>query len=137
MGVGCLAVLGLLRSPDEIRRSVAEDERRRQVVPGTTLADLDDVHPELVVIMSHLDGSRRDLCRTGLTLERIPVDISLVGDVLPLAPRAEVFGRFAEVAGRTKEVWLCVTDRSGRRPPGALGFDHGSLHTAVIHHPSL
>lgn len=137
MGVGRLAVLGLLRSPDEVRRSVAEDERRRQVVPGTTLADLDDVHPELVVIMSHLDGLRHDLCRTGLTLERIPVDISLVGDVLPLAHRAEVFGRFAEVACRAKEAWLWTADRSGRSTPGAQGSDHGSLRRAAIHHPSL
>ncbi|SPL93795.1 unnamed protein product [[Actinomadura] parvosata subsp. kistnae] len=39
----------------EIRRSVPEDVRNRQVIPGTTLADLDNVHPELIVIMSHGD----------------------------------------------------------------------------------
>lgn len=122
---------------DEVRRSVPEDVRNRQVIPGTTLADLDNVRPELIVIMGHCGEFCRDLCLTGMPSERIAIDEGHLGDVPALADRAGAFGRLAEVAGGAKEVGLRVTDVAARRPAGAKGADHRPFRQAVIHHPSL
>jgi hypothetical protein len=48
-----------------------------------------------------------------MAVRRLVVDMCHVGDVLPLAHRAEVSGRLAEPAGGPEKVGLCVTEITG------------------------
>ncbi len=72
------------------------------------MADLDHVHPELFVILCHVARLRDELCLVGMVVGRTVVDMCHVSDVLPLAHRAEAFGRLAEPAGGPEEAGLCV-----------------------------
>jgi hypothetical protein len=74
------------------------------------LADLDHVHPELFVILCHVARLRGELCLVGMAVRRLVGDMCHVGDVLPLAHRAEGSGRLAESAGGPEKVGLCVTE---------------------------
>ena len=60
----------------------AENVGRGKVVPGTTLADLDHIYPELAVFGRHLGQFRALLYPAGVVAEFVPVHVGDVGELV-------------------------------------------------------
>ena len=80
------------------------------MVPATTLADLNDVRPELAIFGGHLGKFRGLLYPPFIMAKLIPVHIGDMGEVDPAADRAAGLRRLAVELGRTEQVGMCVAD---------------------------
>jgi hypothetical protein len=119
---------GRLTSPKHVRRG--------EVVPATTLADLDHIHPEFAVFGSHLHQFSGFLNSSRILSEFIPVHIGNVCDVRLTADRAALIGGLAVVFGRAQQVRVRVAGIRHRGVARAYGRERGAPGKRVIHHGS-
>ena len=115
-----LACAGSPTSPGS-RLARAKDIRRREMVPGTTLADLDHVDLELSVFRCHFSQFWSALHAALVPAELVAVDVGDVGEVRLPADRAGGLGRLAVKLRRAEQVRVRIAERPsrwcGRRRP--------------------
>ena len=80
------------------------------MVPATTLADLNDVRPELAIFGGHLGKFRGLLYPAFIMAELITVHIGDMGELDPAADRAAGLRGFAMELRSTQQVGMRVTD---------------------------
>ena len=85
------------------------------MVPATTLADLDDIRPELAIFGSHLGKFRALLYPPFIMAKLIPVHVGDMGELDPAADRAAGLRRLAVKFRGTEQVGVRVTDVRNRR----------------------
>jgi len=85
------------------------------VVPATTLADLNDVRPELAIFGGHLGKFRGLLYPPFIMAKLIPVHVGDMGELDPAADRAAGLRRLAVELGRTEQIGMRVADVRNRR----------------------
>jgi hypothetical protein len=115
------------------------------MVPSTTLADLDHIHPEFAVFGSHLHQFRGFLNSSRVLSEFISVHIGDMCDVRLTADRAALLGRLTVVFSRAEQVRVRVAGirhrgvaRAYRRERGAPGkgvFHNGASNGCACHVP--
>ena len=80
------------------------------MVPATTLADLDDVRPELAIFGGHLSEFWRLLYPPFKVAKLIPVHVGDVGELYPAADGAPGLRRLAVELGGAQQVGMRVAD---------------------------
>ena len=108
--------------------------RRGEMVPSTTLADLDHIHPEFAVFGSHLHQFRGLLNSSCVLSEFISVHIGDVCDVYLTAYRAALLGRLAVVFGGAEQVRVRVAGIGHRGVTRAHGRKCGAPGERILHH---
>lgn len=111
----------------------AENVGRGKVVPGTTLADLDHVYPELPVFGRHLGQFRPLLNPAGILAEFVPIHVGDVGQLGPAADRAGRIGGFTMELGRAEQIGVRVADVRDRSVPGQHRGERCPPGKPVIH----
>jgi len=102
------------------------------MVPATTLADLDHIHPEFAVFGSHLYQFRGFLNPSRVLSEFIPVHIGYVCDVGLTTDRTALLRGFAVVFGRPEQVRVRVAGIRHGGVAGAHGRERGAPSKGVI-----
>ena len=97
------------------RLAGAENIGRSEVVPATTLADLNDIRPELAIFGGHLGKFGALLYPPFIMAELIPVHIGDMGELDPAADRAAGLRRLTMELGGTEQVGMRVADVRNRR----------------------
>ena len=118
------------------RLTSAKNVRRCKVVPATTLADFDHVHPEFAVFGGHLVQLRPALHASLVLPKLIAIHIGNVRKLGFPADRAADFGRLAVKLGGSQQVGMSVAyigdrsapglDRCERSPAGQPVVDNGT-----------
>ena len=85
------------------------------MVPATTLADLNDVRPELAIFGGHLGKFRGLLYPPFIMAKLIPVHVGDMGELDPAADRAAGLRRLTMELGGTEQVGMRVADVRNRR----------------------
>jgi hypothetical protein len=129
------------------RLAGAKHVRRGEMIPATTLADLDHVYPEFAVFGSHRHQFRGPLDPARVLSEFVSVHIGDMCDVRLTADRAALIGGLAVVLGRTEQVRMSVAGighgglpRVHRRecgPPGERVIHNGATSSRACHAPSI
>ena len=111
----------------------AEHVRRSEMVPATTLADLDHIDPEFAVFGCHLDqfGSSFDSPR--VLSEFISVHVGDVREVVLAADGAAGIGRLAVELGRSQQVRVRVADVGERHVARVHGRERCTPGKPVVH----
>jgi len=114
----------------------AEHVRRSEMVPATTLADLDHIDPEFAVFGCHLDqfGSSFDSPR--VLSEFISVHVGDVREVVLAADGAAGIGRLAVELGRSQQVRVRVADVGERHVARVHGRERCTPGKPVVHNRS-
>src|SRR5215472_8087605 len=92
------------------RLACTEDVRRSEVVPATTLTDLDHVDPEFAVFGCHLCQLWSPLYPSRVLSEFVSVHVGDMREVGLAADRAPVAGCLAVELGRAQQVRVRVAD---------------------------
>jgi len=114
----------------------AKNIRRSEVVPATTLADLDHVHPEFAVFGCHFGQFRPSLHPSRILSEFISIHVGNVCEIALTADRAADLGRLTVEFGRAQQVRMRVADVGNGRVAGVHGRDGRPPGKAVIHYRS-
>jgi hypothetical protein len=111
----------------------AEHVGRSEMVPATTLTDLDHVDPEFAVFGCHLGqfGSSFDSPR--VLSEFVPVHVGDVREVVLAADGAANVGWLAVKLGRSQQVRVRVADVGERRVARVHGRERRTPGKPVIH----
>ena len=120
-------------SPPRRRLTSTEHVRRGEMVPSTTLADLNHIHPEFAVFGSHLHQFSGFLNPSRILSEFVTIHIGNMCDISLTADRAALFGGLAVVLGRAEQVRVRVAGIRHRGVTGAYGRKGGPPGKRVIH----
>jgi hypothetical protein len=124
------------------RLTMAEHVRRCEVIPGTTLTDLDHVDLELCIFSSHFVQFWPALDAAFIPAEFVPVDVRDVRELRLSADRTRGVGPLAVELRRPQKVWMRIANishsgaprehRGERRPAGQPVVDHRSPHARQV-----
>jgi|HubBroStandDraft_3_1064219.scaffolds.fasta_scaffold219472_2 hypothetical protein len=89
---------------------MAEYVRRCEVIPGTTLTDLDHVDLELCIFSSHFVQFRPALDAALIPAELVSVDVRDVSELGLPADRTRYVRALAVELRRPEEVWMGIAD---------------------------
>ncbi len=101
------------------RRSVAEDERRREVVPGAATADLDHIHAKLAELTRHHLEFTRSPDSSLIGAELVAEHIAQLSQIAAAADGARSTSRHPVVLGSAQQVRVGVAQvgDEGMTPP--------------------
>src|ERR1700722_922807 len=115
------------------RLTGAKHVRRGEMVPATTLADLDHIHPEFSVFGSHIRQFRGPFDPARVLSEFVSVHIGDICDVRLTADRAAHIGGLAGVLGRAEQGRMSVASVGHRGGPRVHRRERGAPGERVIH----
>ena len=116
------------------RLASAQNIGRGEVVPATTLTDLNDIDPEFAVFSGHLVELGTALHPSRVLPEFIPIHIGNMRYRIFAANGANYLGRLPVKLRRAQQVGMRVTDVRDRRAPGPYRRERCTPGEPVIHH---
>ena len=109
---------------------------RRQVVPGTTLADLDDVYPELTVFACHLGKFKRLFYPPFILPKLVAVDVGHMSQLGAAADWAVGVGRLTMELRSPQQIRMGITNIGDRGVPAEHGHERRTPRERVIDYRS-